>query len=210
MPWPTTDGLRNLTGAEADLVRGAIGMMVDAHVAQLRGEAPQHEYGVDWFDQWDAGQRLWLIERVTAALLGDETIAPSAAMFDATADAIFYEIIGLVQLEIDEGGVGDSERTWRQSVIDASTSQTNRPAAIDPDSVDPDQWQTLITQIADAILGVRLYQRAEAFRDVEYHQTQIFLRDRGLPEDYLTRMPPLRTTTQTQRSIDRIQAYVFV
>ena len=70
-------------------------------------------------------------------------------------------------------------------------------------------WQTTITQIGDSILGVRLYQRAEDFRDVDYIRTQGFLHDRGLPDDYLTRIPPLRTIAETQLSIDRIQAYVF-
>ncbi|QDV40268.1 hypothetical protein Enr13x_00740 [Stieleria neptunia] len=215
MPWPTTNGLRTLRGAEADLVRGAIGMMVDHHVAELRDGEQAWAYGVQWFDQWDAGQRLWLLERVTSALLGRETIESSAAMFDAAADAIFYEINDLVQIEIEQGSAGDTDRSWRQSVIDALEFQTDRPTEsvadnVDQvDRVDQEHWQTVITRIADTILGVRLYQRAERFRDADYKRTEAFLRDRGLPEDYLTQIPPLRTVDQTQWSIDRIQAYVF-
>ena len=209
MPWPTTRGMRNLIGAEADLVRGAIGMMVDHLVAELRDGEPPWTYAVEWFDQWDGDPRLWLLERVTAALLGAEIIEPSAAMFDATVDAIFYEVNDLVEIEIDQGSADDSERSWRQSVIDALQCQTERPATIAADSVDQQAWQTTITQIADAILGIRLYQRAEHFRDADYEKTESFLRDRGLPQDYLTQIPPLRTVDQTQWSIDLIQAYVF-
>ncbi|MCS7467389.1 hypothetical protein NZK35_12110 [Stieleria sp. ICT_E10.1] len=209
MPWPTTNGLRNLRGAEAGLVRGAIGMMVDDHVAELRDGEQAWAYGVEWFDQWDAGQRLWLLERVTSALLGRETIEPSAAMFDATVDAIFYEVNDLVRMEIEQDAADDSERSWRQSVIDALECQTDRLSILTADGVDQLAWQTTITQIADAILGIRLYQRAEAFRDADYEKTESFLRDRGLPETYLTLIPPLRTVDQTQWSIDRIQAYVF-
>ena len=83
MPWPTTTGLRNLGGAEADLVRGAIGMMVDTHVAEMRENAEPCAYGVDWFDQWDAPQRLWLLEQVTSAFFGNTRIESQAAIFDA-------------------------------------------------------------------------------------------------------------------------------
>ncbi|MDV6032833.1 MAG: hypothetical protein F9B45_22660 [Phycisphaera sp. RhM] len=209
MPWPTTRGMRNLIGAEADLVRGAIGMMVDHLVAELRDGEQAWKYGVEWFDQWDAGQRLWLLERVTSALLGRETIEPSAAMFDAAADVIFYEVNDLVRMEIGQDAADETNRSWRQSVIDALQCQTDRLSILAADSVDQQAWQTTITQIADAILGIRLYQRAEYFRDADYEKTKSFLRDRGLPEDYLTGIPPLRTIDQTQRSIDLIQAYVF-
>ncbi|PAY21150.1 hypothetical protein CKO51_02350 [Rhodopirellula sp. SM50] len=130
-------------------------------------------------------------------------------MFDATVDAIFYEVNDLVRVEIEQDAVDDSNRSWRLSVIDAWECQTDRLSILTADSVDQLAWQTTITQIADAILGIRLYQRAEHFRDADYEKTESFLRDRGLPEDYLTQIPPLRTVDQTQWSIDRIQAYVF-
>ena len=209
MPWPTTTGLRNLAGAEADLVRGAIGMMVDTHVAETRENAEPCAYGVDWFDQWDAPQRLWLLEQVTSAFFGNTRIESQAAIFDASADAIFFEVSDLVQIEIEQGSVTDSDRSWRQSVIEALAWQNDRPPKIDAMNNDVSLWQMTITQIADSILGIRLYQRAEDFRDADYAKTRMFLRDRGLPDDYLKRIPPLRSTDETQQSIDSIQAYVF-
>lgn len=209
MPWPTTDGLRNLAGAEADLVRGAIGMMVDTHVSELRGESEPWNYGVDWFDQWDAGQRLWLLEKVASAFFGSSVIEPVAAIFDATADAVFHDVGDLIRMEIDPGIQPLSERCWRQSVVDAFVAQNNRPPSLEVESADVEAWHSIITRIADSVLGIRLYQRAERFRDFDYVRTQRFLRDRGLPGDYLSRIPPLRSTDQTQDSIDRIQAFVF-
>ncbi|MCA9135233.1 MAG: hypothetical protein KDB00_00705 [Planctomycetales bacterium] len=215
MPWPTTNGLRNLDGAEADLVRGAVGMMVDTHVSEIRDGAETWLYGVSWFDQWDAGQRLWLLQRVCSAFLGDETIEPSAAIFDATVDAIFCEIIDLVRIEIQQGTASQDERrtcrqsSWRQSVIEAYRCQNDRPPEIDALSVDLPGWNAAVSVIADSILGVRLYQRAEPFRDGDYQQMERFLRDRGLPEDYLTAIPPLRSAGQIQQSIDQIQRFVF-
>jgi hypothetical protein len=198
-----------LTGAEADLVRGAIGMMVDTHVAEARGEAESWRYGVEWFDQWDVGQRLWLLERVTLALLGTHRIESAAAIYDATVDAIFFEIGDLVEIEIREDGVGPEGRSWRESVIAAWECQSGKAAEIEADDRDVEQWRRIITRIADQILGVRLYHRAESFRDGDYKRVEAFLKARGLPEDYLTVIPPLRSVDQTQWSIDRIQAVVF-
>ena len=81
MPWPTTSGMRNLAGAEAELVRGAIGMMVDTLVTEMRGEDAPGATGIEWFDQWDCRQRLWLLECVTSAFFGAETIESKAAIF---------------------------------------------------------------------------------------------------------------------------------
>ena len=209
MPWPTTTGTRNLIGAEGNLVRGAIGMMLDALVAEAHDDADRLECGVQWFDQWDVGQRIWLLECVTYALLDSHTIESPAAMFDATVDAIFFEIIDLIEMEIDQESITATTPTWRQSVSEAFACQRGKPPNVDVDSGDLNQWQSLVTQIADPILGVRLYQRAESFRDGDYQQTRTFLRDRGLPEDYLAKIPPLQTVEETQASIDRIQSIVF-
>lgn len=213
MPWPTTDGLRNLKDAEADLVRGAIGMMVDSLVARLQGDLELVDddsdgYGIEWFDQWDVRQRLWLLDQVTLALISTHTIESPAAIFDATVDAIFHEINDLVQIEIEQGLPSTRQLTWRQSVVGALDSQNHFRCELDSDCEDLDQWRQRITQVADSILGVRLYQRAEQFRDTDYEQTRSFLRGRGLPEDYLDQIPPLRSLDQTQRSIDQIQELV--
>lgn len=222
MPWPTTHGLRILNGAEADLIRGAIGMMVDTHVAELRDGCEPWAYGVDWFDQWDARQRLWLLEQVTRAMLGSHTVDEPAAVFDAAADAIFHELIDLVRIELGEDAerekVSSPPRSWRHSIRLATSHQRDRtnakrdsftPASTDPDWNHLDYWTREVNQLADSILGVRLYRKAESFRDGDYQQTRRFLRDRGLPQQYLEFIPPLRSIDQTQLSIDRIQAYVF-
>lgn len=214
MPWPTTSGLCILSGREGDLVLGSIGMMVDQLVAESRGEIQQIPYGIEWFDQWDPGQRLWLLEHVTRAMFSNFKIDSAAAIFDATADAVFYEIFHLVELEIDEESfekfsAQSSKSSWRQSILAARRQQTRTFIQPSKDSTDLEAWGALISRVADHILGIRLYQRAETFRDRDYKQTQVFLRDRGLPADYLSRIPDLRTIDQTQLSIDRIQAYVF-
>lgn len=204
--WPTTRGMRILKGAEARLALGAIGMMVDRLVAEARSETGTNAWGIDWFDQWEVGQRIWLLEQVTTTFLTEAALEP-AAIFDATVDTIFLEVHELITLEIDEPDLIEG-RSWRED-LNAALSQHATRAGEDPLSRDGAAWARAAARLSDEILGVRNYQRAEAFRDQDYARTVTFLRDRGLPEDYLSRIPPLRSVEQTQLSIDRIQAYVF-
>jgi hypothetical protein len=211
--------MRTLAGAEAELVRGALGMMVDTHVAELREEAEPWQYGVLWFDQWEAGQRLWLLEQVAGALLNTEVIEPPAAIFEAAVDAILFEIADLVEMEIQDvacsgptasaPNLAGPAPSWRQSVREAFRWQTGRTPPLSTSCEDAAQWRRLVTQLGDAILGVRLYRKAEPFRDGQYSHLQRFLQQRGLPEDYLSRIPPLPGRGRIQRSIDRLQTLVL-
>ena len=208
MPWPTTRGLRTLDGAVAELLLGAIGMMVDGLVAEMKEDAQPTCYGISWFDNWDPPQRIWLLDEVTPALFGTKVIESPAAMFDATVDAVFLEVQDLIEFELNDDSESSRSKTWR-SAVSAALEQSGAESVFAGRLEDSEFWCRVITLLGDGILGVRLYQRAESFRDHDYERTQTFLRDRGLPEDYLSRIPPLRTVDQTQRSIDRIQDYVF-
>ncbi len=210
--WPTTKGIRKLHDQEAALVRGMVGMMVDQIVAESRDESEQLRYGIEWFDSWDWTQRLWLLDRVTAALLTDCPSPPPAAMLEATIDAMFAELFDLIVMEIDDKQSQlkvDDKPTWRQNAVAAFVCQNGRLPSIDSDSIDQELWGLLVTQIADCILGVRLYQQAESFRDGDFKNTLAFLNQKGLPEDFLDQIPPLISLDQTQRLIDRIQSLVF-
>ena len=66
----------------------------------------------------------------------------------------------------------------------------------------------VVTQIADVILGVTTYQKAELFRDGEIQRSRRFLNQKGMPADFLERIPPLRTIDQTQHSINRIRSII--
>jgi hypothetical protein len=207
--WPTLKGLRFLVGDEAALVRASIGMMIDSIVAEGRDDAPQDIIGIDWYDQWDWQQRCWLLDEITRSLLTPHPPPPPAAMWEATIDAIFCNIFDLACLEIDDPAPVHATKTWRQSVIDAFRCQRGHQPCIRPDQRDPGSWQSVITQLADGILGSRMYQRAESFRDQEISATHRFLRSRGLPDDFLEQIPPLCSIDQTQLSIDRIQSLIF-
>lgn len=205
--WPTTNGLRKLSGDEAALVRGAIAMMVDQLVAEGREESTQHQYFISWFDNWEYSQRLWLLDQVSTALLTESKPPEAAAMLEATVDAVFAEISDLIQIEIDSNDTAE-RKSWRQSTIEAFVYQNGRHPKIRPDDTDVSAWHTLVTQLADAILGVRIYQQAEAFRDGDPSQTARFLLQKGVSANFLSAIPPLLSVDQTQLAIDRIQRLV--
>lgn len=201
--WPTLDGMRALKQEEATLVCEATRLIVDRIERELEEETETHASGIDWFDQWDVEQRAWLIEEVVDCLLTDRAPPSPAAIWEATIDAILCQVVESI---IDETEVLSSESVggpWRQSVIDAFRCQRGRGPSIDVGEVEIDRWRGVVTQIFDMILGVTCYQQAESFRDGEFARARQFLQEKGMPEDYLERIPPLRTVAQAEQSIER-------
>lgn len=144
--WPLTDGNHCLRGAEADLFRGAVGMMVDQLVIEINGEAddfdaireydelmqtgsaedalgqlPADDYETSvphLFAMWEPCQRIWLLERVTTSVLSTRSAPPSSAIFEATIEAVYVEVGDLIALEICEGQ-SIEPASWRQTLLDA-------------------------------------------------------------------------------------------
>ncbi|MEM6981268.1 MAG: hypothetical protein AAF539_16540, partial [Planctomycetota bacterium] len=131
--WPLTDGNHCLQGAEADLFRGAVGMMVDQLVLEIN-EEPDETIDVDpmpmedamsapyLYTMWSPAQRVWLLERVTFSVLSSRRPPPASAIFEATVEAVYAEVGDLVALEICEGS-SISESSWRQSLLNAFVSR---------------------------------------------------------------------------------------
>ncbi len=204
--WSTNDGVRTLDPAEARLVRRAIRSMVDDRLVNLREQTLPDPYGIDWFDQWDVEQQLWLLEQIVISLFTTQPPPSPAAIWEATIDAIFTELLAQIELELDHVSSSIDEPSWRQLAIDAISSRRDGPVKIDPDDSQAQTWQRLLTQIADGILGVPGYQKAEMFRDGDVRRAAQFLERRGLPEDFLQRLPPNRTAGQAEQSVARIMS----
>lgn len=134
--WPLTNGLRCLAGAEAALLRGCVGMMVDGLVADLNSD-PMTELAAEsadwdsdellegfgfsppaWYAMWEPEQRVWLLERVTTSLLAARTAPPHSAIFEATIEAIYVELADLIAMEITTG-TPIERGSWRASLLDA-------------------------------------------------------------------------------------------
>lgn len=203
--WPTFDGPRMLKGAEAALVRETVAVIVD----RLEDQDPEDDrgdpVGIDWFDQWDCYQQLWLLEQVVQSLLTPAPTLPPAAIWEATVDAIFCSLMELIATEIDQS---PCSQHWRSKAIEAFACQYGRLPKIAEDETDVSQWRIVVTQIADLILGVTSYDKAEAFRDGDIQRSRTFLALKALPDDFLERIAPLRTAEQAQQSIRRIRSII--
>ena len=214
--WPTIDGHHKFEGVEGALIRGATGVMLDQLVVEGRETATgewsaddsdeAHTYSIEWFDLWDWRQRIWLLDEVASALLTDHDVIHSAAIFDGTVDAILREAYDLVVLEISQTDAGSATHQWRQTVLDAVDSRNLNTIGLTVEKADPVTWLRLIMRYADTVFGPRCYLQAEEFRDGDFAKTKAFLDSKGLPSDYLDRIPTLRTESQTQASIERIQS----
>ncbi len=106
-------------------------------------------------------------------------------------------------------------RQWKaeqaRSETDSDSPKNESRQAGKPDS-EPDWmawWTSVIERLVDATYGVRLYQVAERYRDDDPQQLRRFLQSKGVNDKFLQRIPPLRSKTQTQSAIDRLQALVF-
>lgn len=200
--WPTVDGLRSLHGAEAELVCRAIGEMV-ARITDL-GSGESIESGIDWFDQWDGDQQVWLLQHIADALLTDCPAPTAAAMWQATVDAVFCHVVSGVTSDVESASADGASGAWRRAVCDAFESQHGKRAALDWQASELADWRMLVAKIEAAIIGVADYQKAERLRDGQAENIKRFLELRGLPSDFLQRIPPLVTGAQRDACLARL------
>ena len=153
--WDTSDGNRTLDGAEADLVRYAIDVMIDE--LQLSFDDDWEEdtswdchCGVSVFDSLSAHQRVGLLHDAAKYLLTDTEIPPPpTATSDATIAAIFLEIRDQIHIEID---FGPSDQT------ETETPTNSRLKKFDGNGLDanetaesPAHWRGLVLAAYEAI-----------------------------------------------------------
>jgi len=98
---------------------------------------------------------------------------------------------------------------------DESLSQTpapspgyrDQPAAGRPDWMT--WWMSVIERLVDATYGPRLYHGGERFRDGDPALLKRYLHSKGVNEKFMQRIPPLRSRSQTQAAVERIQTIVI-
>lgn len=207
--WRTVDGLRTLSDPEARLIGRAAEEMAECLSKELEDAASPRAYGMDWFDQWDVEQRIWLLEQVVMAMwLTTCPPPPTAAIFEATVDAIFCHVVEAIGRELEMTTNDAAADDWRSLLVNAFECQHGRCPIARSDAVDIRRWQALAFQVAETIMGPTSYLQAERFRDREARHAQRFLRLRGLPDDYLQRIPPVIDASQASISLQRLRQLV--
>ncbi|MEM9824971.1 MAG: hypothetical protein AAF958_00180 [Planctomycetota bacterium] len=211
----TPDGPRMLHGHERTLVRGILGIMIDHLHDELRpsgesnGGSESIRYGIDHFDRWDADQRVLLVRGIAVAMLTPAEVPERTAIFEATLDAMAAELAELIELECRDPKLRPRGKSWRRSL----TEVVGMPTDLDLDAekeTDGDHWVRQVSMWRDRLCGPHHYLDAEGYRDGSPAAMQRFLRQRGLPPEYLNTAPPVPTVNQVQAAIDQVQRLVFI
>jgi hypothetical protein len=205
--WLTVDGMRCLRGHEARLLCRAVASMLPECLAAGKGNPDSNEpyrvYGIDWFDQWEAEQKIWLLEQVTTALLTEQKLLKPAAMWEATVDAIFQHVFEALldemdndfakgcELVMEDGHAASGLGGWQQNVLLVLQQQQRRAVKVDHSVDQKKEWRRRVMQISDRILGVAAYHVIENYRDQETSKVATFLEQKGLPADFLEQIPPV-------------------
>lgn len=208
--WHTPEGDRRLTGAEAELVRQALAIMVDRLSDNLRygdGEDRLWDSGVTLFDELTATQQLIVIKQVVEHLLLEtpDTLELTAVN-EAAAYAIFATVAGEIEVEIDMakeplpddfGAVSEWRTFWRQRVLDAyrETFPDAEGVAVGDEALltlppaeseDVAEWTDLTEHLADRILWDRDFEMGDSFLDTDPAQAAMMKQVLGIESDYYT------------------------
>ena len=225
--WLTLTGLRTLTKQERELVNPATDSLVNAITANSQSDSKENACdlesnaiqawtpsecdhdpltGIDWFDQWDHEQRLWLLTQVMQSLLLD-TVAPppQAAIFDATIDAIFLTVSRHLQGVPNTIQNQHNRDLWQLRLKNAFESQTTTASLDVFDRHGARDWAALTIQIQTNIAGPSCYAQADSMRDGPRENLKKFIRGKGLPDDYLERIPPLQSDNQAKECLNRLR-----
>ncbi|MDF1844796.1 MAG: hypothetical protein P1U77_25570 [Rubripirellula sp.] len=226
--WHTSRGDRTLCGAEAALVRRAIGNMVDGILMRVDEELEDGVIGVDTgiavYDMCSTSQRVGLLHQVAKHLLTDtDSALVLSAPLEATIAAIFVDIRDQVAMEIEflpQLMETEDQPTWRRMVLDAYLS------TLAPDDLENKVWAEMVEQLptedcrfirrwehvidslADAILWDRDFELADQFLDSDpvsaFDRRQVL----GISDDYFTRIAPDPRAEDVRRVVSQTRAIV--
>lgn len=229
--WHTPCGDRVICGAEAELIRVSIDLLVESIQEEGFEEGElQFSSGIQIFDELTWTQKLAAVEQVARYLLtSTPDILPLSAVNEAVVGAIFEHVNQMVELEIASESFGIFSAvqadenpfyrwSWRESVIqavlervtEAELSEMHRDGFYLPTSTctDLETWSDLIENLADQILWDRDYELAAAFMDDDPEIAAAEKKMFGIDQDYFTELTPDPREDQMQPVLFSIQKLV--
>jgi hypothetical protein len=140
--WSTPDGERILQGAEAQLFREALGVLVDMVRDDDDG---MWQFAAPPFDALQPNQKLAILAQVGSALLREDQPMPKlSAVLEAAVGAVYEAIRVVVEIEIDEPVEDQEPPSWRELVL-AACRERGIEELLNPESEDLDEWDVLVT-----------------------------------------------------------------
>lgn len=191
MTWRTQLGERTLKGAEAELIREALGHVIDMVDEEIAGYADPWQFGVMLFDRLEQRARLALLADVGWALLRETDVCPKlTAISESGVAVLFMDIEQSIQFEIDTQDDSDDPFFWRSRILaifqeDGDT--TDLPAE---NSNDWSEWETLMEVLSERILWDNDFNDADQFLDSPPDQAHFLRALMTIDDEYYRAIPP--------------------
>jgi len=185
--WLSPDGERVVQGAEAQLFREALGVLVDMVRDDDEG---MWQFSAPPFDALQPNQKLAVLAQVGTALLRQDAPMPRlTAVLEAAVGAVYEAIRVMVEIEVDEPAEDQESPNWRELVL-AACRERGIEELLDPESWDLDEWQVLVECLADAVLWDEDWRDAENHLDADPQANRVVKKLLGIDEDYFVAVPP--------------------
>jgi hypothetical protein len=196
--WHTPVGLRYLQGAEAALLKEAIGLIWDHLEEEIAYPDNPWECGIRIFDGMEGRQKLALLATVSNALFRAEVPEPPLnALHEATVAAIYESFPVSVAIEIDAEDLDWSDspevdlRTWRRLIL-AAFVEDDPPSDYPLPGIeccDQEEWDLLIGCLADYVLWDDDW-ADEEIMDADPETARKRKRRLGINDDYYLAIAP--------------------
>jgi hypothetical protein len=230
--WHTPVGDRHLVGSEAELIRSALGMLVDqvSTWAESGIEEPSERWtcGTQPFDLLTTTQQLAVLYDVARHLLEETpTTLPLTEVAESTVGEIFEQIRAGLEMEIDDQEQGEELDepyarilSWRAQIRAAyrDTRTQDEWEELEAegftlpsyDDTDTERWHDLIERLTDRILWDRDYQMASLFLDSDPKKASQIKRLLGVNTDYFTAIAPEARQQEVNELLVRIKAITHI
>ena len=196
--WHTSEGDRTLEGAEAALIREAIGWVADMLELEASDPTDVWIFGVPAFDHLEVRQKLALLCQVAEALLRPDIAPPNlTACHEATVGILYRGIEQCLEMEIDDDADGVDVKHWRGLMLAAladikqAASGVGKSTSLpDQNCLDMEEWGLLIETMEGRVLWDADWMDEDLFLDAAPDTTAAIKQELNIADDYYTALAP--------------------
>jgi hypothetical protein len=195
--WRTQTGERILSGAEARLIRTALGVLVDQVEEEIQGFRESLDFGVPLFDRLQDRQKLALLAEVGDHLLRSTGAPPPLTATNESAVAVRYRVIEeWVAMEVDdEEAIREMQNgdlfAWRRKVRAAFRESCPDDLKIPPESCRKiEEWSLLIECLEGRVLWDADFLDEDLYADQAPEVGQLLKNQMNVSDEYFTAVAP--------------------
>jgi len=215
--WRTQAGERLLRGAEARLIRLALGVLVDQVEEEIDGlrESLEFGFGIPIFDRLQGRQKLALLADVGHHLLRSTDPPPPLTAINESAVAVLYRVIeDWVRTDVDmeeaiRETLGEDPFEWRRLLLDAYRESFPDDEDVPTEkSRDMNEWGQLIECLETRVLWDADYLDEDLYADQAPEAGQMLKNQMGVADEYFRAVAPDPDDRELPGIRDRLQALI--